>query len=78
MDLGDDELQRFAAADRRVIDPPIQVEMATWTKAGQLDWWWVNERQQWWGRAARSLAPTRARYAAGGIYRLSAFTTVEG
>jgi hypothetical protein len=30
-------------------DPPIQVEMATWSKAGQLDWW-VKDRQEWWGR----------------------------
>jgi hypothetical protein len=22
---------------------------ATWSKAGQLDWW-VKERQEWWGR----------------------------
>ena len=24
----------------------IQVETATWSKAGQLDWW-VKERQEW-------------------------------
>jgi hypothetical protein len=34
--------------DRREIDPPIQVEIATWSPGGQLDWW-VRERQ-WWGR----------------------------
>jgi hypothetical protein len=27
-----------AEADRREVDPPIQVETATWSKAGQLDW----------------------------------------
>jgi len=25
------------------------LETATWSKAGQLDWW-VRERQEWWGR----------------------------
>jgi hypothetical protein len=45
----DADLEQFAAADRRVVDPPIQVEIATWSKAGQLDWW-VKERREWWGR----------------------------
>ena len=49
MNLSDDEVQRYAAADRREVDPPIQVETATWSKAGQLDWW-VKERQEWLGR----------------------------
>ena len=31
------------------VDPPIQVETATCSKAGQLDWW-VQERQEWFGR----------------------------
>ncbi len=34
------------------VDPPVQVETATWSKAGQLDWW-VKEhrpRVEWWGR----------------------------
>ena len=39
MDLNDDEVQQRAEADRREVDPPIQVEAATWSKAGQLDWW---------------------------------------
>jgi hypothetical protein len=30
---------QFGQADRREIDPPIQVETATWSKAGRLDWW---------------------------------------
>jgi hypothetical protein len=25
------------------------VGAATWSKAGQLDWW-VKERREWWGR----------------------------
>jgi hypothetical protein len=49
MDLSDDELQRRTDADRRVVDPPIPVESATWSLGGQLDWW-VKERQQWLGR----------------------------
>ena len=36
-------------ADRRDVDPPIQVESATWSPGGQLDWW-VKERQEWLGR----------------------------
>jgi hypothetical protein len=34
--------------DRREVDPPIEVESATWSAGGQLDWW-VKERQQWLG-----------------------------
>jgi len=49
MNLSDDQVQQRAVADRREVDPPIEVEMATWSKAGQLDWW-VKERQEWWGR----------------------------
>jgi hypothetical protein len=49
MDLSDDEVQHLAQADRREVDPPIQVEAATWSRAGQLDWW-VKERQEWLGR----------------------------
>jgi hypothetical protein len=30
---------QYSEADRRPIDPPIQVDIATWSKAGQLDWW---------------------------------------
>jgi hypothetical protein len=49
MDLSDDDLKQFAEADRREVDPPIRVEAATWSNAGQLDWF-VKERQQWLGR----------------------------
>jgi len=37
MELSDSDLQRFAEADRRVIDPPIEVQVATWSEAGDLD-----------------------------------------
>ena len=47
LDLSDDDLEQIAEADRREVDPPIQVETAMWSKAGQLDWW-VKERQEWW------------------------------
>jgi hypothetical protein len=49
MELSDDDLEQIAGADRREVDPPIQVETATWSPGGQLDWW-VKERQQWFGR----------------------------
>jgi hypothetical protein len=40
---------QYSAADRREVDPPIEVESATWSAAGQLDWW-VRERRAWFGR----------------------------
>jgi hypothetical protein len=49
MDLSNDDLERIAEADRREVDPPIPVDTATWSKAGQRDWW-VKERQEWLGR----------------------------
>jgi hypothetical protein len=49
MDLSKDDLEQISEADRREVDPPIQVDTATWSRAGLLDWW-VKERQEWWGR----------------------------
>jgi hypothetical protein len=49
MDLSDHDSKQIPEADRREVDPPIQVDAATWSKEGQLDWW-VRERQEWWGR----------------------------
>jgi hypothetical protein len=49
MDLSDNDVQQHAEPDRREVDPPMQVETATWSEAGQLDWW-VKERHEWWGR----------------------------
>jgi hypothetical protein len=49
MDLSDEGVQQLGDADRREVNPPIQVEAATWSTAGRLDWW-VKERQQWLGR----------------------------
>jgi hypothetical protein len=53
VDLSDDDLQRLPAADRREVNPPVQVDVASWSKAGQLDYWvndWVNDRRGWLGR----------------------------
>jgi hypothetical protein len=41
--------ERKGPDDRREVDPPIEVESATWSTGGTLDWW-VKERQQWLGR----------------------------
>jgi hypothetical protein len=38
--------------DRREVNPPIEVESATWSAGGTLDWW-VKERQEWMGRVRR-------------------------
>jgi hypothetical protein len=43
------DLDRLSPEDRREVNPPIEVESATWSAAGTLDWW-VKERQQWLGR----------------------------
>jgi len=37
------------ADDRRQVKPPVPVESATWTAAGELDYW-VRDRGEWWGR----------------------------
>jgi hypothetical protein len=51
MDFSAADVQHRAEADRHEVNPPIQVQLATWSQAGQLDWW-VKERQKWWGRYA--------------------------
>jgi hypothetical protein len=38
-----------AEADRREVNPPVEVASATWTPGGTLDWW-VKERRGWFGR----------------------------
>jgi hypothetical protein len=43
------ELLERAGADRREVNPSIHVEAATWSRAGQLDYW-VKERREWLGR----------------------------
>jgi len=49
LNMRDLDPSQYGEADRREVDPPIEVEVATWLVAGQLDWW-VKERQQWLGR----------------------------
>ena len=49
MNLTDGDLAQRAEADRRAVDPPIEVQAATWSRGGTLDYW-VKERQQWLGR----------------------------
>jgi hypothetical protein len=55
MSAKDLDPSQYGQADRREVDPPIQVEMATWSRAGQLDWW-VKEhrpRLEWFGADGR-------------------------
>ena len=58
MDFSNDDLERRLEADRREVDPPVQVESATWSQVGQLDWW-VKDRQKWWGRVRGANARQR-------------------
>jgi hypothetical protein len=44
-------------SERRQVNPPIQVESATWTAAGELDYW-VREKAEWWGRVRGRTAIT--------------------
>jgi transposase len=39
MELSEAKLQLIPETDRRAVDPPIEVEAATWSAGGQLDWW---------------------------------------
>ena len=39
----------YGEADRREVDPPIQVDAATWSAGGNLDYW-VKEHREWLGR----------------------------
>ena len=43
------DASQYGESDRRAVDPPVEVQIATWSPAGQLDWW-VKERQEWLGR----------------------------
>ena len=39
----------YGEADLQAVDPPVEVQVATWSAAGTLDWW-VRERREWFGR----------------------------
>jgi hypothetical protein len=54
MDLSDADLEQLAATDRRELDPPIEVETATWSSAGQLDLWVKNGSNGGDGYAVRT------------------------
>jgi hypothetical protein len=43
------QVDDYSEADRRDVNPPVEVESATWSAGRTLDWW-VKERQQWLGR----------------------------
>jgi hypothetical protein len=49
LNMRDLDPSQYGEADRREVDPPIEVETATWSAGGTLDRW-VKERQQWMGR----------------------------
>jgi hypothetical protein len=63
MDLSNDDLEQIAEADRRSrsprVDPPVQVEIATWSKAGQLDWWVKSVSSGSDGYAVRTAVKSR-------------------
>jgi hypothetical protein len=48
LNMRDLDPSQYGEADRREVDPPVEVQVA-WSAAGTLDWW-VKERQQWLGR----------------------------
>jgi hypothetical protein len=47
--MRDFDPSQYGEEDRREVDPPIPVEIATWSPTGQLDWW-VKDRFEWFGR----------------------------
>ena len=47
-----DQYGERPAGERRKVDPPIAVQSATLSAAGELDYW-VKERHEWWGRVRR-------------------------
>jgi hypothetical protein len=40
---------QYGEADRRQVDPPIEMQVATLSAGGTFDWW-VKERREWLGR----------------------------
>jgi hypothetical protein len=48
-DMRDFDPTQYGEADRREVNPPIEVESATWSAGGTLDWW-VKDRLEWLGR----------------------------
>jgi hypothetical protein len=70
VDLGEDEASQMAMDmdvvynqygqrtpdERREVRPPMEVETATWSAAGTLDYW-VRERGEWWTRTRDGWTP---------------------
>src|SRR5829696_6455858 len=54
---------QYSEADRRAVDPPVEVQVATWSPAGTLDWW-MKERREWTGRV-RGDKPASGNFTAG-------------
>jgi hypothetical protein len=46
MELSEGKLQLIPEADRRAVDPPIEVEAASWSAGGQLGWWFKERQTQ--------------------------------
>jgi hypothetical protein len=40
---------QYGEPDRREVDPPVEVESATWSAGGMLDWWVKNASSGWAG-----------------------------
>jgi hypothetical protein len=60
MDLSDENVQQLAEADRRVVDPPIHVESATWSKLASSIGGRKNGRNGGVGYAVLTASPTSA------------------
>ena len=39
LSMQDLDPSQYGEADRREVDPPVEVESATWSAGGTLDWW---------------------------------------
>ena len=55
-----DQYGQRQESERRGVKAPVPVESASWTAAGQLDYW-VRDRAEWWGRV-RGLTVTTSGY----------------
>jgi hypothetical protein len=49
MIMRDNDPNQSGEADRQEVDPSVEVQVATWSAAGMLDWW-MKERVEWFGR----------------------------
>jgi hypothetical protein len=50
LSMQDLDPSQYREADRLEVNPPVEVQIATWSAAGQLDWWVREERREWFGR----------------------------